>query len=281
MPEPPKYAIRFISMAVASFITLAGCFFLGGCGGSSSSPVPSNLAFAMNGNFSLVTTSAATSEVNTFGGAVQTDRTGHVSGTVHVQGPFFQCFLVLLDLPLAGTIDSTGHLNATITGLNNQTITLTANVSSDGALLSNGSYAGSATGCVAGDHGTLTGFQVQAFTGTYSGSFNPSPSTNIGLQLSLIQSPVANIHGSFPVSASSIAVTGGAACGFSSATLVAGGSVASGNDLGLLLLGSDNSSIMIFVGTVMDGNTNVVNGLIFINTGPCSGQNALVNLSRP
>jgi hypothetical protein len=64
--------------------------------------------------------------LNFFGGAVQTDSSRHVTGTVPVNRSFFLCFGIQLDLPLAGAIDSTGKLNATITSSNGQTITLSA-----------------------------------------------------------------------------------------------------------------------------------------------------------
>jgi hypothetical protein len=273
-----RYFQRFIYIASLSGLIAILCCLSNGCGGSSPAAFPGP---AMNGNFSISATSSGTLGVNTFIGGIQTDSTGHVRGIVHVQGSLLVCFGFFIDMPLIGTIDLAGHLNATITGSGNQTITLNATVSPDGALLSNGSYSGNGTGCVAGDQGSLTGFQVQAFTGTYTGTFNPSPSTNITLALPLVQSPAADSHGEFPVSASTVTVTGGAACGFSSATLVPGSSVASGDDLEVILLGSDNLSVMIFIGTATDGNTSVVHGLVLIDTGPCSGQNGLVNLSRP
>lgn len=254
------------------------CCLLAGCGGSST-PVPPVPIHAMNGNFSISATSDGTAGVNTFAGAVQTDSAGNVTGIVHVQGSFLFCFGLALELRLKGTVDSTGRLSATITGSGNEALTLNATVSPNGASLSDGSYSGSGTSCVGGDHGTITGFQVQPFTGTYSGSFNPSSSTNITLELALTQSAVPDSHGTFPVNASTITLSGGAACGFASATLVAGD--ASGDDMELLLLGSDQVSIMIFVGTARDGNTSQVPGLILIDTGPCSGQNGLVTLSRP
>ena len=276
MPESFRSFERSISTAfLCGFISML-CWLLIGCGGSTAvPPVPIH---AMNGNFSISATSAGASGVNTFAGAVQTDSAGHVTGIVHVQGSFLFCFGLLLELPLTGTIDSTGHLDATITGAG-QAITLNATVSPNGALLSDGAYSGSGTSCVGGDHGAITGFQVQPFTGAYSGTFNPSPSTNITLQLALTQSAVPNSHGTFPVNASTVTVTGGAACGFASATLVAGD--ASGDDMELLLLGSDEVSLMIFIGSATNGDTSVVRGLILMDTGPCSGQNGLVNLSRP
>jgi len=276
MPESFRSFERFISTAFLwSFISML-CWLLNGCGGGTTvPPVPIH---AMNGNFSISAISAGASGVNTFAGAVQTDSAGHVTGIVHVQGSFLFCFGLLLELPLTGTIDSTGRLDATITGSGNQAITLNAIVSPSGALLSDGNYSGSGTSCVGGDHGAITGFQVQPFTGTYSGTFNPSPSTNITLELALTQSAVPDSRGTFPLSASRINLTGGGACGFASATLAAGAAI--GDDLELLLLGSDQASIMIFTGTATGGDTRVVRGLILVDTGPCSGQNGLVNLSR-
>lgn len=279
MPESSKYFERFIPIAFLSRFILTACGLVAGCGGGST-PVPPIPAAAMNGNFSIAATSVGTLGINTFGGGVQTDSAGHVAGLVHVEGSLLLCFGAQLDLPLTGAIDANNHLNATITSSNNQSIALSATVSPNGALLINGSYSGSGTGCVSGDHGTITGFQVQPFTGTYSGSFSPSPSTNIGLSLVLTQSTTPDSHGTFPFSASTITVTGGSACGFASATLVPDVSDASGNNLNLLLMGSDGVSTMLYVGITLDGNTNLVRGQMFINTGPCSGQGGFINLSR-
>ena len=279
MHATSRYFQRFLSLASSFGLAAILCCLSNGCGGSS--PTPSFPIAALNGNFSISATSSATLVVNTFNGGIQTDSAGHVTGVLHVQGLLFDCFGLELDLPLSGTIDSAGHLNATITGSGNQTITLNATVSPDGTSISNGSYSGTGTaGCAGDDQGTVAGFQVQAFTGAYSGSFSPSPSTTITLALPLLQSAAADSHGTFPVSASTVTVTGGAACGFSSATLVPG-SAAIGDDLGLILLGSDNVSQMIFAGTATNGNTSVVQGVAIIDTGACSGQIVSLTLSRP
>jgi hypothetical protein len=249
-----------------------------GCGGHSGSTQPAPLR-ALNGNFSMAASSASTLGVDNFDGALQTDSTGHVTGLVHIFGSLFACFGTQMDLPLSGAVDSTGQFNATITGSASQIITLSASVSPDGTLLSNGSYSGSGTACVT-DHGPLAGFQVQPFTGTYTTSFNPSPSTNMSISLSLVQATTPDIHGMFPITASSITITGGAACGFSSATLFPIINSADGNTLILFLQGSDNLAVMNFAGTVPSGNTSVVPGILNIADGPCTGQFALINLTR-
>jgi hypothetical protein len=280
MPDSSRYFERSIPIGFLTGFIAMLCCLLAGCGGSSTPPPPIPIP-ALNGNFSISSTSTGTPGFrSSFQGAIQTDSAGHVTGIVHIQGSFLVCFGLALDLPLTGTIDSTGHLNATITGSGDQTVTLNAAVSPNGALLSDGSYSGSGTGCVGGDHGTVTGFQVQPFTGTYSTSFTPSPSTNMGLSLVLTQSAAPDSHGTFALSASTITVTGGAACGFSSAKLIPEASVMNGIDMELLLLGSDELSIMEFIGVTSDGSANLARGQVLINSGPCGGQNALANLSR-
>ena len=174
-----KYFERFIPTVFLSGLTLTTCALLAGCGGSTAPPPI--LTVSMNGNYSIAATSAGTLGTNTFNGGMQTDSAGHVAGIVHVEGSLLLCFGVQLDLPISGSIDANGHLNATIASSNGQAIMLSATVSNNGALLSAGSYSASGAGCVDGDHGNVTGFQVQAFSGTYSGIFSPSSSPNIAL----------------------------------------------------------------------------------------------------
>src|SRR5215467_9045209 len=124
MPESSGSFERFVSAAfLLGFISML-CGFLNGCGGGT--PIPSVPVHSMNGNFSISATSSGASGVNTFASAVETDPAGRVSCIVHVQGSFLFCFGLLLDLPLRGTIDSTGLLSATITGSGDQVITLNA-----------------------------------------------------------------------------------------------------------------------------------------------------------
>ena len=264
-------------------ISIAGLLavsFAIGCGGSSTTnpplPVP-----AINGNFSITATSLGTSGLNFFGGAVQTDSSGHVTGTVHVNGSFFLCFGIQLDLPLAGAIDSTGKLNATITSSNGQTITLNGQVSPNGSFLSGGTYTGSGTGCASGDHGTISGFQVQPFSGAYSGAFSPAPATTVNFAITLAQSTTADSHGRFAFAPATAAITGGTACGLASATLDTALSEASGNTMALALLGSDGITSVTFVGITTDGTTKAVPGQFNINSGPCIGQAGLAVLSHP
>src|SRR5215471_4758300 len=165
MHATSRYFQHLLPLASSFGLIAVLCCVSIGCGGGS----PTVPISAMNGNFSISATSSATQEVNTFNGGIETDSAGHVAGVLHVQGLFFDCFGLELDLPLSGTIDSAGHLHATITGSANQTITFNATVSPDGSSISNGSYSGNGTaGCVGADQGSIAGFKIQAFTGTYS-----------------------------------------------------------------------------------------------------------------
>jgi len=273
--------IRYSMMPLAFVIVLMGLCMLGlGCGGNSTvnPPIPRP---ALNGNFNISATSLGASGSNLFGGAVQTDSAGHVTGTLHDAGSFLLCFGLQLDLLFTGTIDSNGQLSATITSSNNQVVSLTGHVSPNGSSLSGGTYTVSGTGCAAGDQGTISGFQVQPFSGTYSGSFIPSPGTTISLVLPLSQSATADAHGRFLFAPAAATIAGGSACGLASATLDTTTSNASGNTLALTLIGSDGVTIMTYVGITLDGTTTLVRGQFIINSGPCSGQGGLANLSRP
>jgi len=268
-------------MPLAFMIIAMGLCTLGlGCGGNSTvnPPIP---APALNGNFNISATSLGTSGVNMFGGAIQPDSAGHVTGTLHDAGSFLLCFGLQLDLPFTGTIDSNGQLSATIASSNNQVVSLNGHVSPNGSSLSSGTYTVSGTGCAAGDQGTITGFQVQPFTGNYSGSFTPSPGATINLVLPLSQSATADAHGRFLFAPAAATITGGSACGLASATLDTTTSNASGNTLALTLIGSDGVTIMSYVGITLDGTTTLVRGQFNIISGPCSGQGGLANLSRP
>jgi hypothetical protein len=273
--------IRYSMMTAAFIIVAMGlCLLCLGCGGHTTvnPPIP---APALNGNFNISAASLGTSGVNMFGGAVQTDSAGHVTGILHNIGSFLLCFGVQFDLPFTGTIDANGQLSATITSSNNQVVSLNGHVSPNGSSLSGGTYTVSGTGCAAGDQGTITGFQVQPFTGTYSGVFTPSPATTMNLILPLAQSTTPNVHGRFLFAPATATITGGSACGLASATLDTTSSFASGNTLTLNLMGSDGITLLTYAGVTLDGTTTLVRGQFNIVLGPCGGQGGLANLSRP
>lgn len=273
------FAWRTIAASLAALVLLCGGAGCGGSGSNATIPPPLPRP-SVNGNFNITTTSQGANGINHFGGALQTDSAGHVTGTVHVAGPLLLCFGVQLHLPLAGSIDSNGRLTATITTSNGQTLALSAQVSPNGALLSGGAYTGSGTGCANGDQGTVSGFQVQAFTGTYSGSFTPSPGTTINLVIPLTQSTTPDANGQFPVSTGTITVSGGSSCGLTSLTVDTTLSSVFGNELALVF--SDTSgATMTYAGTTPDGTTNTVHGAFFIDSGPCSSQLGASNLTRP
>jgi len=265
-------------MRVALGLVAVGLCMLG-CGGNSTMSPPIARP-ALNGNFNFSATSAGTSGLNQFGGAVQTDSAGHVTGTLHDVGSFLLC-LGQLDLPFAGMIDSNGQLSGTITSSNNQVITLNAHVSPNGSLVSGGTYSVGGTGCAAGDQGAISGFQVQPFTGTYSGAFSPSSGTTLNLVLPLSQSATSDAHGRFPFAPAAVTIAGGSACGLASATLDTSISNTSGNTLNLIMAGSDGVTALTYVGITLDGTTTLVRGQFSINSGPCNGQGGLANLSRP
>jgi hypothetical protein len=265
-----KYSLLFLAVLV---------LIAAGCGGSVTSSPTAPAVVALNGNFSITTVSQTTLGRNIFAGGLQTDSAGHVAGIVHVAGTFFSCFGIAVDLPLAGSVESTGRLSATVTSPDNQVIALSAQVNSDGATISGGTYTASGTGCAAGDHGTATGFQVQPFTGTYSGTYI-LPSGTIQLTMSLIQATMPDAHGTFQFAPATVTVSGGNACGMAFATLNSNTSLVSGGAMVASLTGSDGVTSATLTGvTLTSSTTSLTSNLVFI-TGLCAGQTSSGTLAR-
>ncbi len=252
-----------------------------GCGGQVGSTPPTTQASpAINGNFGISAISQTTFGTNSFGGGLQTDASGHVTGVLHVTGALLPCFINAIDLAFAGSIDSNGRLSGTITS-STMAVTVNGQLSPDGSVLSSGTYSGNGTGCAAGDHGTITGFAVQPFTGTYSGTYTFSAGTTISLTIPLVQQTTPDSRGLFEFTSSTVTASGGSACGMDTATFDVTRSVAFGGEIGINLIGSDGVTRATLVGTTTTNSTIVLPGGLAFGTGPCSGQIGLGTLTRP
>lgn len=252
--------------------------FCAGCGGANNPPTMNNTVTnapqaLVNGNFSMTAVSQVVTNTSFLGGNVQTDSAGHFSGVLHIAGS--NCFAVTTDIPFTGTISGL-TLTATSSTVNGQVITVNVMISADGKSITSGSYSISG-GCAAGDHGSVTGFQMQAFTGGYSGAFTIGKGT-FSLFVPLTQQSTADLNGEFhfdnTLSETVDATTG---CGFGSfgASLVTVNSFAAGNALVLTLNVFDGSATTVatvtFVGTATDSSAKTVNGVLSVTSGSCSG----------
>lgn len=222
----------------------------------------------------------------TVGGPLATDSSGHVSGILHILDAQTGCFNVFNDAVFAGTINSQGQLTATA-NVAGQAITVNAQVSADGKTITSGTYA-IAGGCAGGDHGTLSGSQVQQFTGTYTGEFTlPDPGGLLFLNISvpLTQASAADPHGLFEFPASTATFTfPQTTCGFSSGTLQTGSpaSVASGVFFQMTVVANDGISTVVFTGAATDNTAKKIGGTLSVTgTGFCGGKSVTGFLTRP
>jgi hypothetical protein len=269
--------MRFLTVVVLAF-----CLAIVSCGGGYSGNSGSN-GYSLNGNIGMTGTSqAVTAKLVFVGGAAQTDSAGHFTAKFSVFESASQCFGVSgVGLAITGTINAQGQLNAATGAVNPPNITLTGSVSPDGKTISSGSYSitavpGSAT-CAAGDHGFLSGFQVQPFTGTYTGSFiltgGTSSGPTVNVSAPLVQSTMADSFGLYHFNAATITFTyPGTSCSFTSATLDTVNSAATGAALLLNANGNDGSQIS-FVGQASDGSAKTVPGALDVSGGSATCNN--------
>jgi hypothetical protein len=260
--------MRFLTVVV-----LALCLAIASCGGgygSGNSGYPS----ALYGNIGMTGTSqAVTAKLVFIGGAAQTDSSGHFMATFSVVETASPCFGGTSGVALAftGTINSQGQLNAATGAANPPNITLTGSVSADGKTISSGTYSitavpGSAN-CAAGDHGSLSGVQVQPFTGTYTGSFTLAGGPTVNVSAPLVQSTTSDPLGLFHFNAATIMFTyPGMSCSFTSATLNTLTSGVTGTAMVLMATGNDGSQIN-FAGKASDGSAKTVLGALDVAGG--------------
>ena len=279
--EVPMIRYSFLS----GFLLAVLC---AGCGGGGANNPPTNTvtnapqAF-VNGNFAMTAVSQVVSNTSFIGGNVQTDAAGHFSGVLHIAGS--NCFGVTTDIPFTGTISGL-TLSATSSAVNGQIITVNVMISADGKSIISGSYSING-GCAGGDHGTVTGFQMQAFTGGYTGGFNVGKGT-FSMFVPLTQQASADSDGVFRFG-NTVAETvdGATGCGFGSfgATLVTTSSFAAGNALVLTLNVFDGSANTVatvtFVGVASDSSAKSVTGTFSVVSGNCSGSSGTGTLSHP
>jgi len=228
-----------------------------------------------NGQFGMT---AVSTGPDTFliGGPLQTNSSGSASGTFRIDSSTSTCFDFFTPLAFNGTITSQGLLSLTSAVFQSQTITVSGTLSSDGKMLSGGTFSING-GCGTGIHGTLTGFQLPLVNGTYTGSFTAGGS-NIGISLMLSQ---PNTPNNFGVSGSATFTNGGA-CTLSSANILASetGFIA-GVDVRAGMLDSSVTMIASLRGAFTDGTAKMIKGTLSIPAGPCTGTSVPITLTMP
>jgi hypothetical protein len=229
---------------------------------------------SLNGNWSM---SAISSQLpgeppQLFNGTVSSNGNS-VTGTLYFSN---SCFGSQAMLQFSGSIASGDELKITSQAYNNQIVFLTGTLSTDGSLLTGGSYTVSANkssqpSCDNGDTGSLSGARLAAVNGTFAGSLTSSVTgTTYAATAQLTQASSATngiygVTGTFSLS--------GLSC-FSSGSITAGTLV--GNHLTLTAT-SGNASLKL-QGTVNAAAQEVTVTTYTLSGGSCatdSGTGAL------
>lgn len=246
-----------------------------GCGGGQNTITPPPAATALNGNYDFTATSGLTNNIAFIGGPLQTDSGGNVTGLMHIDDPT-TCFALTTIATVTGGISPQGTLNVTTNNIQSKVITVNASVSSDGKFISGGSYNITGTACAAGDHGTITGFQVQPVAGAYSGQIIGNLGTAT-INATLTQSPTADAKGLFSLTGGVTFVS--SPC-FTSATIT---SSEVARVLVILNLTANDGSTIDFTGVATDPTAKTIEGNFTITggTGGCAGDAGQIVMSHP
>ncbi len=131
-----------------------------------------------------------------------------VTGILHFMN--YSCYIengtTIYDVPVTGTVSSAGALSLKSSAVQGQTLTLTGTVSN--GQIASGIYSVSG-GCGNGEHGTLTGFSVPSFTGTYSGGIVSSSVSWGTMTLNLTQAASPDSDGLYDLSGTASVVNSG------------------------------------------------------------------------
>jgi hypothetical protein len=203
-----------------------------------------------------------------------------VSGILHFLD--YSCFIkngnLLYETPVTGTVTSAGALSLTSSPVVGQTFSLAGTVTN--GTLTDGTYSVSG-GCGAGEHGTITGFAVPSFTGTYKGTFTSVSGVKIGATITMTQTSTPDSDGFFEINGT--AAFSGSPC-FTSGPIAgsASGDVFSFADGGFVQVQiTTGNGLVVFQGVVTDLTGNTIDGNYSVTGGTgCAGDSGTGSATR-
>jgi hypothetical protein len=237
-------------------------------------PAPSPAISSVSGNWDIQSQSVVSSGSMEFFGILQAG--SRVTGMLHVFSP--SCYKLTDIVPVSGAISAQGDtLSLTSDSVAGQVLTMTGVLSSDRNTFLSGTYAIDG-GCGNGDHGTIIGVLVPAFTNTYTGTFKSfQTGKTTSVTLSLTQSPMPDAQGFVPVSGTATFVD--SAC-FSSGTLSGVGSFVFGSTIDVVLDTNDGGHLSL-VARLTDSSTKSIAGTYAVLSGSCEGDGGIAILEHP
>jgi hypothetical protein len=176
-------------------------------------------------------------------------------------------------MPFSGDTNGTA-LEMTSLAFNNQYLTLSGTLGTATPITMTGTYLFT-SGCANADAGTFTGALYTALTGTYTGT---TPTTPIGINLTVTQAPTGNDHGVLELSGN--ATFSGSSC-FSTGTIDATRSYVTGQNAVVTLVTNDlNSADVVLTGTINVSATQISLTSVAITAGNCATTLAATTLSK-
>jgi hypothetical protein len=253
---------------VKSGILLAAFAFLAGCGGTALPP--------LTGSWSMPAVSSLlpSEPPQVFNGTLSSNG-NKVTGTLYFSN---SCFGPTAPLLFSGSIGADNQLKLGSQVYNNQVVNLTGTVSSDGSLLTTGSYTVSANdskqpSCDNGDLGSLSGARIASLEGSFTGSLTSSLiNGSYATTAQLTQASSAN-NGIY-------AVTGTVA--LSSLSCFTSGSITSGvlvGDALTITATSDNATLTIQA-NINSAAQNITISAYAISGGACADDSGTGTLSQ-
>ena len=251
-------------MKSSSLILLSVLCVLLGCSGVTNVSNPPATYLSVTGDWGLTATSTVVANSTFPVGVDLTSNQGSVSGIAHLSS---SCYPIATNVPLTGTIDTSGNIALTSSSVNGQVLTVTGKTST-GADFTSGTYA-VAGGCAAGDKGTVAGSEVPAVTGTYTGTVKSVSGPSVGVTALLTQTVTPDANGFLHLSGT--AAFTGSPC-FTQTTIAT--PATDTNILGLYLAAnftsSNPSAVIETVGSISaDGKTLTISYQVV--GGACAG----------
>ncbi len=254
-------------------VVLSGLY---GCGGGSSRSVGSSSppppeSPVLNGNWEIQATSQVTANTSyLIGGSFATTGTA-VTGILHFLN--YSCYYIPAknsewDVPVTGTVSSSGSLSLTSSVVDEQTLNVSGTVAS--GRITSGTYSIS-SGCGNGEHGTLTGFSVPSFTGTYSGGIVSNGVSWGIMTLNLTQAAAPDSDGLYDLSGTASVVNSGLWIWADNPAELAQATAWGGYIQGTVLTGNGaidfNGTIIDATGDTISCNFSVTGGTLTPGTG--------------
>lgn len=245
------------TFAVLSFLAVISLMGCGGGGNEPGDPPPQTLN--VTGNWELMSTSQVVS-------GSQVELVAYLSNsgnnvTAHVR-TVSDCFTIDDLLSFTGAVNN-GQITLTSAPVLGQTLTIQGTLTNSAV---NGTYSITG-GCADGDHGTISGFKVRSFSGTWSGDFVSSSSTTTQVSTTVTQG------GEEPAFLGVSRVTGdvtfsNSAC-FTSGTIPASSGFAFGVNF-VAFVNTNDGGMVQFVGFSNEGGTQIT-GDYTVTGGTCDG----------